>query len=579
MVSMNTTAEFDIVIIGGGPAGSTCGSLLRKYNPELSVCILERERFPREHVGESLLPPCTKIVYEMGAWDEIEASGFPIKLGATYTWGKTTDPWVFNFVSDDEQPERVTRPGAYEGWRERASLQVDRAIYDDVLLRNAEKLGCDVRQETAVKKVLKNGDRIEGLELSTGETIRARRYIDASGNAAIVRKAMGVGLTVPTLLKNVAFWNYWENPAWAGDPEAEATRVHIRSIGFGWLWHIRLGPTRTSVGLVCNAEYYKKAGLRPAELYAKAIESEPLNRERLKDATPEGEVIGTTDWSFVVDRTVGENWFLVGECAGFADPILAAGMTLTQSGARELAYTILELERGEHDAQWLTTRFDELQRRRVIQHMKFAEFWYSTNGIFEDIQENCTKIASEAGLKLNPADAFRWLSQGGLDDDIPGLVGIGGHDLASLKQILARLTGKDAKWSIDGRNTFKLNLSNAKKGDTAQLRDGRIERTPCWIRGNQRLMKIGLQGAVIEALEQSSHIESIMAHVRQRVAHSASDMDIASIDYHVAQILEVLANDYWVTCSTNRKKPVLNISTPMEGKKIFTASLGPAQTV
>lgn len=452
-------------------------------------------------------------------------------------------------------------------------------MYDKILLKNAESLGCDVRQETAVRKVLCDGDRVESFELSTGEVIRATRYVDASGNAAVLRKAMGIGQTVPTSLKNVAFWNYWEKASWAEDTESIATRVHIRSIGFGWLWHIRLGPTRTSVGLVCNAEYYKNSGLRPAEIYAKAIEAEPMNKERLEGATPEGDVLGTTDWSFVVDRTVGENWFLVGECAGFADPILAAGMTLTQSGARELAYTILELERGEYDREWLTDRFDELQRRRVTQHMKFAEFWYSTNGIFEDIQENCSKIASEAGLRLNPSDAFRWLSQGGLDDDIPGQVGIGGLDLASLKQVLARLTGKKARWAIDGKNTFKLNLKNATKQDTAQLIDGRIERVPGWTRGTQRLLKVGLQGVVIDALEHSSDIESIMEFVQRRVAASNSTFDTSNVTHHMAQILEVLATDYWVSCSLNRKRPVLNIATPLEGKKIYTASLGPAVAV
>src|SRR5215469_11430770 len=87
----------DVAIIGGGPAGSTVGTMLKKYRPELDVVILERERFPRDHVGESLLPMVPRILHEMGAWDKVEAAGFPIKLGAVYRWGKMTDQDLFYF--------------------------------------------------------------------------------------------------------------------------------------------------------------------------------------------------------------------------------------------------------------------------------------------------------------------------------------------------------------------------------------------------------------------------------------------------------------------------------------------------
>src|SRR5690606_7335373 len=90
-----TSKSYDVVIVGGGPGGSTAAALIKKYAPELSVAIIEREVFPREHVGESQLPAIGSILHEMGVWDKIEAANFVIKLGATYTWGKTRDPWVF----------------------------------------------------------------------------------------------------------------------------------------------------------------------------------------------------------------------------------------------------------------------------------------------------------------------------------------------------------------------------------------------------------------------------------------------------------------------------------------------------
>src|SRR5579871_1868392 len=97
----------DVAIIGGGPAGSTTGALLKKYEPGLNVLILERERFPRDHVGESQTPPVPHVLAEMGCWDEVERAGFPIKIGATYCWGKSHELWDFDFAPG---PVRVDSP-------------------------------------------------------------------------------------------------------------------------------------------------------------------------------------------------------------------------------------------------------------------------------------------------------------------------------------------------------------------------------------------------------------------------------------------------------------------------------------
>ena len=113
------------------------------------------------------------------------------------------------------------------------------------------------------------------------------------------------------------------------------------SLGYGWLWFIPISATRTSIGLVCPAEHYKKSGLRPEELHLKAISDDPRISALVKDAKREEIMETTKDWSFVAERMVGENWLLVGEAAGFADPILAAGLTLTHVSAKEAAFSIL----------------------------------------------------------------------------------------------------------------------------------------------------------------------------------------------------------------------------------------------
>ena len=166
---MNNNYECDVAIIGAGPAGTTLGGLLRKYDPKLNVLIIEKEKFPRDHVGESQLPPIGAILDELGCWDKIEKAGFPIKIGATYRWGKSKELWDFDFIPPEEFVDE-SRPSPYEGNRKRTALQVDRARYDEILLRHAESLGCTALEQTSVKKVNHEGQTVSGFELSDGST-------------------------------------------------------------------------------------------------------------------------------------------------------------------------------------------------------------------------------------------------------------------------------------------------------------------------------------------------------------------------------------------------------------------------
>src|SRR5579871_5453177 len=147
--AMSNALEFDVAIIGGGPAGATAGGFLLKHNPELRVGIFEREQFPRDHVGESQLPPIPFILDELGCWDKVEAANFPIKVGATYRWGKCPELWHLEFFPFDEFKEEA-RPAKFEGQRQRTAFQVDRSIYDKILLDHAESLGCEVFEGTKV---------------------------------------------------------------------------------------------------------------------------------------------------------------------------------------------------------------------------------------------------------------------------------------------------------------------------------------------------------------------------------------------------------------------------------------------
>ena len=551
--------EYDLVIIGGGPSGSTVASFVRKFNPSMRVLILEKEKFPRDHVGESQLPGCSAVLAEIGAWDKVEAQNFPVKIGATYTWGRDNESWEFDFYPVDQFEVRA-RPEKYEGQRLSTAFQVDRAIYDDLLLRHAEELGAEVREQIRVDEVLRDGDRVTGLRLSDGSTVTAKHYIDASGNVAILRRALEIPIWTPKALQNIAVWNYFQNPKWGEKIGVGATRVQVRSIPWGWLWFIPLGPTRVSTGLVTPAAHYKATGKSPEELYYESIPMSPEIKELMEGAVAEGACQTTKDWSFLSDRIVGENWFLVGEAVGFADPILAAGMTIAHNSAKDLACTILEIERGQLDAKWLRKRYNERTRTNIRQHIQFAEFWYAANGCFTDLREHCQDIAREAGLSLSPQEAWRWLSQGGFVTEVPGKAELGSFDLGLTKSLI-ELFGEDGQpieYEIDKNNVFDLNLEGASCVRLGFPENGRIRVERAFERDGKQLLLFNFFKLAFTALLQSNDLSQIMQFMRMTLQSSGVKPDAMTGLFHQGMMaIEAMIAEGWVKASLDRTKPTL----------------------
>lgn len=535
--------DYDVAIIGGGPGGSTCGSVLKKYRPDLNVAIFEREAFPRDHVGESQLPGIGAILREIGAWEKVEAANFPIKIGATYRWGSSDDLWDFHFLPEGNFTE-CERPGRYAGQRERTAWQVDRSIYDKILLDHAQELGCEVFEETAVESIPNSDGAVDGLMLKGGERVNARYYIDASGHPGVMRRALGVEVDEPSNLKNVAFWDYWQGAEWAVTV-GTGTRVQVMSLGFGWLWFIPITETRSSCGLVCPAGYYKQSGLKPEELYRKALEEEPRIRRLLANATCEGRFSATKDWSFIAKKLAGNNWFLIGEAAGFADPILSAGMALAQSSAREAAYTILELERGRLDSKMLKQMYEMVTQRKIGRHIKFADYWYTANAHFSDLKEFTRDIASEAGLDLSAEEAFRWLGTGGFLEDDTGRPGFAFFSLGTVKRVAGKLSSGQVEFSINGYNGFLLRLRDVELFNTPYYDNGEVILLDAVRRDGKVLPLSGLYGLVVKALKNSSRFVDILAYVKKTVTEGGGAYG-PELYNGVLDTLEAMARDGWV---------------------------------
>lgn len=548
---------YDVAIIGGGPAGSTLGALLKKYRPQIDVLILESEIFPREHVGESQLPPISGILDEMGCWDKVEAANFPIKIGATYRWGTCDKLWDLDFMGVEFQDE--ARPAKFEGQRRHTAFQVDRAVYDKILLDHAKELGCVVREDCRVSDIMHENDSVQGLILADDEVVHAKHYVDASGTSAILRRKLNVPVENPASLKNIAIWDYWENAEWAETLGIGGTRVQILSLGYGWIWFIPLSPTKTSIGLITSVDYYKECDMSKEALYQKALSDEKRVQRLITNASREGVIRATKDWSFISERLYGDNWFLVGESAGFADPILAAGLTLAQVAAQMLAYTIIGIEDTFSDKDWLRSHYEKTQKLFLDEHIAFANYWYTANGQFTDLQDYTAQIAADSGFKMSPQEAFQWLGTGGFSKDFSMYVSIGTYELILVKYMEKYLSGIECHWDVVQYNMFKINLEGAKLTHIPQFLEGNIYRRECYERDNIKLPNVGIFAIFVSQLRDERHFSEVFQCAYDYFASFHADLSQGEISSQVMQVFESLYVEGWLDYRFEPSKPEFSV--------------------
>ena len=377
------TERADLIVIGGGPAGSTLAGLVKKYAPERRVILLEKAAGPRHHVGESLLPGLVPVLKELGVYEKVDAAGFPRKIGANYQWGMDGEVWEndFNDVNVSAMMARGGLPEKIE-W----AWQVRRSKYDEILLTHAQSLGVEVVRGASAQSLLEGADnRVEGVASADVE-YRAPLTADCSGQSGFLSRFRKIR-DYDKNLKNVAGWSYWRGAEWkykySGHPDK--TKIFICSVPEGWLWYIPIDQGIVSVGLVTGVDRLKAEGGDLRALYGRAVaacaEIAPLlksaKREEKFDGTAE-DFFTQSDWSYLSLASSGPGWLAAGDAAVFVDPILSSGVTLAHLSAHRAAYTVL--------AQWRepaaeTTRlawedYGRSCRESASQFLALALFWY-----------------------------------------------------------------------------------------------------------------------------------------------------------------------------------------------------------
>ena len=390
-----------VLVIGGGPGGATAATLLARNG--FDVTLLERDRFPRYHIGESLLPSLLQVIDLLGFREKLEDHGFQKKHGAYLEWG--SERWPLNFGE-------MAGSNTY-------SFQVVRSEFDHLLLQHARSQGVQVFEEVEVRGLSFDGPRpckASWLQKGNGSAgaqgeISFVYLIDASGRSGVLANHYLNNRHYHQVFQNIALWGYWENVDRMGT--GREGDIAVGSIRDGWLWGIPLHDGTMSVGVVMHKDALaskRSAGLDA--VYQEAIEASPLLSKILRPARLISPLKTETDYSYAADSFSGSGFFLVGAAACFLDPLLSSGVHLAMFSAMLAAASITSIERGDVSEEEAALFFEKGYRQAYLRFLVFLSAFYDINRGKESYFWEAQRLTQQDVDEQNLKQAFLTLVTG-----------------------------------------------------------------------------------------------------------------------------------------------------------------------
>ena len=355
----NSTIEStDILIIGGGPAGSAAGAYLHKRGQK--VLCLEAGWFPRFVIGESLLPRCNDLLEEAGLLDAVKARNYIVKPGAAFLRGDEIERFPFSDALAGDCP---------------TTFQVPRDDFDQTLATEARRQGLDLRFGHRVEAIRFDDEGATAqvsIEGSSPIEVRARFVIDCSGYGRVLPRLLD--LERPALLpRRVSCFTHFEKDARPeGSLEGEIW-VCMHPVN-GWIWIIPFSNGRTSVGLVCDGTYWDALSGNAETRLMRYLREEPNAERRLREAAQVAPVRVIDGYSKKVDRLHGPRWVVVGNASDFLDPVFSSGVTLALESSL-LAAKLAERTLAGQAVDW-DSEYDAVLGKAVGVFLNFVEAWY-----------------------------------------------------------------------------------------------------------------------------------------------------------------------------------------------------------